>query len=355
MKYLIREAGRPVFEHFMVIPGNLMIAGALSDLYATPNLLRSPFLEGFLKNDASRRITLTLLKLANPKNHQNESPFAIASFVQQCLDFLIVCFTADTVSLLDALDAGLILSILKLRDSCPASHSCINLFERMLRCITTRLYYRAVLVRIIRSLKKMKKKGFDIGRHFENYGPVRAAWMTLVREANLKHGIYKMRDDKELGWYDVAVCGYKDCPYRDSLSSNHKFKRCGGCKFEIYCSVGCQKKAWKALHRQECRVRKDDQGPSSVDLAYLRKCVYHDFLSRYREVWRVHRTKGLVVLMDYRPETGMNSRLIPISEAKSIAAKSDEDAMFSGVAIVPWDGGRAVTMTIYSRSRETMN
>ncbi|KAF9259021.1 hypothetical protein L218DRAFT_701671 [Marasmius fiardii PR-910] len=150
----------------------------------------------------------------------------------------------------------------------------------MLRCITTRLYYRAVLVRIIRSLKKMKKKGFDIGRHFENYGPVHAVWMTLVREANLKHGIYKMRDDKELGWYDVTVCGYKDvsrpflrfsclkvilifggqCPYRDSLSSNHKFKRCGGCKFEIYCSVGCQKKAWKALHRQECRVRKDDQG-----------------------------------------------------------------------------------------------
>lgn len=33
-------------------------------------------------------------------------------------------------------------------------------------------------------------------------------------------------------------------------------KRCSGCKVVQYCSVECQQKAWKSIHKQECRIFK---------------------------------------------------------------------------------------------------
>ena len=46
-----------------------------------------------------------------------------------------------------------------------------------------------------------------------------------------------------------STCDF--CLSPDSLSSM-SFQKCSGCKFVYYCSVTCQRKAWKSYHRQEC-------------------------------------------------------------------------------------------------------
>ncbi|KAG7085995.1 hypothetical protein E1B28_003518 [Marasmius oreades] len=369
IKYLIREASKPVFQYFTVIRRSLLLAATLSKLYARPDQLPSPFLKGFLQNNAPRWIVLILLKLANPKCNGNETDHLVVSNVQQCLEFLHICFTADISSLLEALDAGLVLSIFKHRDlvirvlrnsANPFPVDVAEIFAQPLEHITSLLYHRRVFVRVIRSLKKVQKKGLDPKPHFKGSGPrLHGAWITLLAEADAKHLIYKEGRETQLGWYDAAVCEYKNCYYRDSLTSIHQFKRCSGCKIEIYCSSECQKGAWKAHHRQECqgRLERSDQillsGPSSLDLAFLRKCVYSDYQSRAKKYQRLmddrraQYPQGVAILMDYRKDP-MEAKAISLSDARVLGRWSKEDTAVVGIACVPWER-KVITVNIRSR------
>lgn len=51
----------------------------------------------------------------------------------------------------------------------------------------------------------------------------------------------------------LEYCHYKDCLcYHSSVL--HKLSTCGGCRRVTYCNATCQKKDWKAGHRNSCRL-----------------------------------------------------------------------------------------------------
>ncbi|KAJ3072531.1 hypothetical protein HDU98_003417 [Podochytrium sp. JEL0797] len=60
------------------------------------------------------------------------------------------------------------------------------------------------------------------------------------------------RIKKERALFPVGFC-CSGC--HEARSVSVKLKRCGACEDEMYCSVGCQKKAWKAGHKRYCRAR----------------------------------------------------------------------------------------------------
>ncbi|KAF9260329.1 hypothetical protein L218DRAFT_1079387 [Marasmius fiardii PR-910] len=360
-EYLIRETSRPVLEHLAVIEDNFTIARILILIYyVLPDKPLSSFLARFENRNTSRWATLVFLKLANPKSCLNEPDFALTC-ATECSYFLNVLCAPSLQSLLVALDTGIVLSIFQHRDLIrDDSHSdephefakyCSNILQSTM--VTYRLYCRGVLVRVISSLKKVKKRGFDVERHLEGCGRLQDAWLTLIDQVDKRHALYKQLEDKDLGWYDAAVCEYRNCPHYSSLTSSHKYKRCLGCKTEIYCSSECQKGAWKSHHRRECQERKNDQGPSSIDFAYLRKCVYNDCFVRSRELdqllasydFRGHSPKDFGFLFEYG-EDGLEVKVTPISELEQLAGLAHEDWDLLAVACLPWIDGKVVKVAI---------
>ena len=50
------------------------------------------------------------------------------------------------------------------------------------------------------------------------------------------------------------ICNNLDCPNKGKPYTN--LKKCGACHVRSYCSVECQKAAWKDGHKIECeRIR----------------------------------------------------------------------------------------------------
>ena len=64
-----------------------------------------------------------------------------------------------------------------------------------------------------------------------------------------------MRNSLLLDLRETVTCGYEGCSTKQDVSKRI-FKICSGCKIAYYCSSKCQKKAWKAHHRQTCSALK---------------------------------------------------------------------------------------------------
>ncbi|KAJ7510709.1 hypothetical protein B0H11DRAFT_2402135 [Mycena galericulata] len=73
--------------------------------------------------------------------------------------------------------------------------------------------------------------------------------LATKRQPLLEH-IYKLESEGKR-----ATCGYAPCLHVDV---KNKFKKCSACKVTYYCSPECQRLAWKASHRVDCKAAKEE-------------------------------------------------------------------------------------------------
>jgi len=60
---------------------------------------------------------------------------------------------------------------------------------------------------------------------------------------------------KEISWKESAEFETHCCAFcKQMVTEGVTLKKCGACKAVVYCSPQCQKKDWKADHKQKCLI-----------------------------------------------------------------------------------------------------
>ncbi|KAL0571682.1 hypothetical protein V5O48_010283 [Marasmius crinis-equi] len=307
------------------------------------------FVEGCIRKRAPRWAAFVLRKLASLG--RNVPRKAVTMCILGALRIVETCSKFDCFSAIEALDLG------------RATHGLSGCYSRLLDLLTAELHHRALAVRVIRSIKKIAGMDLDASTYLKSCGPVLESWIRLCDVANARWTLGKTG----VGWYRKAICGHQECPHHHSLKLNHKFKRCGGCLVEIYCSPECQKGAWK-VHRRECDAKRQHAAnqtqsePTPLDYAFVHKCVYEDFYNNpegFQKLIQAPVTKEhSVLLIDYREHSHkLKMELVSFSQAEVLIKENtpgftpkDLEEAFSGIAFVPWRTYKMITILIRTRS-----
>ncbi|KAJ8075579.1 hypothetical protein PM082_021209 [Marasmius tenuissimus] len=325
--------------------------------------------EACILNHAPRWLAYVIRRLASSRvyTHNEDTREDISYCLQDATRFLSCCFMTDCYSALEVLDLDILPSIFQHHDLIAEDYAkgsprkLVEKFTQFLYLLSSRLYHRKLLVRVLRSMKKVEKMGIDAPTYLKGCGDLLDAWKTLCKDATVRWVPGKTGE----GWYEVTICGYTQCPHRGTLKLHHKFKRCGSCLVEIYCSNECQKAAWR-VHRRECNSKKVQlqktpacHNISSLELAFMYKCVYQEYYSNpgeFRKLIRLSATtnRNYVILIDRR----IGSRTvepIPLSRAEALIKEyspgfpgmdvNTEEA-FCGIAIMPWRTDRPLIIII---------
>ncbi|KAL0064192.1 hypothetical protein AAF712_008914 [Marasmius tenuissimus] len=201
---------------------------------------------------------------------------------------------------------------------------------------------------------------FSMFRHRDTILESLAADKGLLNSADVAADYSKLLDALAPRLYHRPLL----CPLRRTLKMDHKFKRCNACHFEIYCSVECQKSAWKQ-HRLQCSAKRklaeETREPSSLDLAFLRKCVYQDFYASpplfQHAVHRIIKNEHTIIWLDYTKKP-KQVKGIPLSWINNLTgnpmntsySSTDLDESFSGQGLVPWRERMPITVFIRTES-----
>ncbi|KAL0571679.1 SET and MYND domain-containing protein 3 [Marasmius crinis-equi] len=355
VKGVIQEASRQSID-CAVLRNHLSLFVIFTHRYEQPPGGMPTFLEACTQRGALRWATYAVLRVASPKRRNPKSAHLddLGNLIHEALLFIGTYFDFDIFSVTEALDAGILHSLFLYRDLIAHSISPEKTYEllpdladaysRLLDALTRHLHYRSITVRVIRAIRRVEKEHIDAVSYLKDCGILLEYWTKLCNEATAKYTC----NENQGGWYDGSVCGNTYCPHLETLRMNHKFKRCGACREEVYCSIRCQKAAWRQ-HRRDCEARSKEsearRKPTSLDLAFLRKCVYQDFYSAPEQlrqaVHHVVRNEHMVIFMDY---SKLAKEVKPVAlsaveglfaEFKYIATKDLQQA-FSALAIVPW-------------------
>ncbi|KAL0571678.1 hypothetical protein V5O48_010279 [Marasmius crinis-equi] len=357
VKGIVREASRKLVD-CGALRNHMSLLNTVVRLHPPPKPGMPTFLEDCAQKGLPRWATYGVLRTVSPKRYDTEMtrPEDPGIIVKESLLFLGHYFETDNYAILGALDDGIIYSLFRHRDLIVRSISpwkpadvpdLARAYSRFLDKLARRLYHRPLMVRAIRTIKRVAKEGIYADSYLKDCGPLLESWNKFCTQATARH--VPPGEHRE-GWYEHPICGNANCPYRKTLKMNHKFKRCGECRVEIYCSQLCQKAAWKT-HRTDCEGKKksaqDRRDPTSLELAFLRECVYRDFYSEPASlrgvVHRIFHNEHTIIFMNYT-KTPKEVKPIPLSWVKgmvddprytSYSAKDLEEA-FSAVALVAW-------------------
>ncbi|KAL0571680.1 hypothetical protein V5O48_010281 [Marasmius crinis-equi] len=342
----------------------------LVDIANTHHLPRDgmpTFLEACFQRGALKVVPYAILRVASRKHYDPDriGPEIIRDIVGDGLHFIIHYLDEEqeddtggvpsNIAFLEAIDSGLIYSLFRHRDLIARFHTGGDVsdlsrgYSRVLCQLTRRLWFRPFMIRAVRIIKKVAKKEIDVPSYLKDCGRLIEYWRELCTEVTLRS------ESGDGGYSDDLICCNLECPNQGKLKMDHKYKRCGACRVEIYCSIDCQSVAWNE-HKRDCQTkRKSLQArgdPTSLDLAFLRKYSYQDFCTergvqvQQAIVHRIIDNNHSLVLMNYcDPEHSVK----PISvrqlrdllwkdpENVPFTAKDLEEA-FSGVAFFPWYG-----------------
>ncbi|KAL0577415.1 hypothetical protein V5O48_004581 [Marasmius crinis-equi] len=240
-----------------------------------PGILMTEIIQGLRRRRVrvatlrSRIIFLTILiksKLSSP-TYSRPTPDNFnfddaATCVAECIKFVFLAAETDAYALIPALESGLLVSILKAKDLIiedskrrPSSEAgvvfvCALLFNACLE----RLLHRPILIRVVRSIRKVQAAGLDSDEGWNAVRALKLIWNGLRDEALRRYAA--LRDGGSAATDTLyPICGHSRCVNDDvRFNLNYpRFLRCTGCKSEVYCSVQCQKAAWKT-HKQACNL-----------------------------------------------------------------------------------------------------
>ncbi|KAL0575046.1 hypothetical protein V5O48_006919 [Marasmius crinis-equi] len=205
VKEIVRVVCEPQLNCSALRSATFILLMISRDLYPDP-------MPRLIRAGAVRWLAIAMLKLASPTTYDTGSskakgPYAdAADCIEHIVRFMSMCASYDTYALIDALDAGVLLSMYRTRVIMHSNDEAERL-ERyiepymiaLLTDLNARLLHRAVLVRVIRSVKKAEKLGFypvSQTRTIENTTPVERnhlldpfhrAWFALRDEALSRH------------------------------------------------------------------------------------------------------------------------------------------------------------------------
>ncbi|KAJ8075581.1 hypothetical protein PM082_021211 [Marasmius tenuissimus] len=366
---IVREASRSLID-CCALRNHLGMLASITGIHPS----RSIFLATCSRKQVPKWAVYAINRLAEHKRWGYDAtsgrPIDVAAALSRALAFISFYFTCDPFLMVQALDAGIVFSMFRHRDtileSLAADKGLLNSadvaadYSKLLDALAPRLYHRPLLVRVVRSIKKVAKAEIDPKAYLKDCGPLLESWTKLCAEATTRQAPSRNGE----GWYDDAICGSTKCPLRRTLKMDHKFKRCNACHFEIYCSVECQKSAWKQ-HRLQCSAKRklaqETREPSSLDLAFLRKCVYQDFYASpplfQHAVHRIIKNEHTIIWLDYTKKP-KQVKGIPLSWINNLTgnpmntsySSTDLDESFSGQGLVPWRERMPITVFIRTES-----
>ncbi|KAJ8075537.1 hypothetical protein PM082_021167 [Marasmius tenuissimus] len=176
----------------------------------------------------TRWLAIAMSKLASPRmitgygTFESEAPLDDAACcVKQIMAFMCICGRQDSYSLLDALDGGILISLYRARtliftdgglrglETNPGPH-----MVEFLSVLTQRLLHRAILVRVVRSVKKAEKLGFYEPE--ESFAPFQEFWVRLKDEALSRNSRVTLHSLPH-------ICGFEQVTF---LPSSWRDSRC---------------------------------------------------------------------------------------------------------------------------------
>ncbi|KAJ7227649.1 hypothetical protein C8J57DRAFT_201522 [Mycena rebaudengoi] len=225
-----------------------------------------------------------------------------------CVDFFSRFLEGDDyLALAPAIKAGFLAAFL---DFTPAlSHipaETVEVTLDLMRNVIPRyLVYRSFIETVESAMERLKTPHYRALRKAPLMKEIWATFITLFKKRRAY--LQKAYDAKDGG--SKAVCDNVKCQKTDLKS---KLKQCAACKVVYYCSPDCQKKEWKASHKNMCPALKEefsghrDKGRPKTDIAFGHAlagsdadknfAVFHDLADRdFPDIPR----SDLLLVIDY--------------------------------------------------------
>ncbi|KAJ7073394.1 hypothetical protein B0H15DRAFT_869180 [Mycena belliarum] len=198
----------------------------------------------------------------------------------------LVTFSPVYSYILEALDAGVLTLIVE--TAITATHLPVDgaampdLFT--LALLPSTIYY-PILSRLGDILPRLDEQTSTSAFRSSSVYPAWQSFADLVAE---RLAIKRRFDSGE--FLDRRACDNLEC---GRIYNKVEFRRCGGCKYQHYCSEKCQTQDWRTGHRKRCAISRSPEiwhtdhldGPAYLthhDRLFLRALVACDF-DRHRE------------------------------------------------------------------------
>ncbi|KAJ8075708.1 hypothetical protein PM082_021338 [Marasmius tenuissimus] len=264
---LVSEASRPGETKILTIQETLTYINIL----VSSKLLT---LQDLHARDAIRWATILFHRVVTSSDFQpggedsrHMHPAYAKERIQCVLEYMSLFhnfFARDVFYSIPALDEGILISVwraksLVIEDSktgrTTTPSSITFHFSFLFKALTANSLHRSILVRVIRSLKKIKDMGLDrledgdnsgICKHFKKW------WSVIQSEVTKRQRFGYLSSSCEPSLIN-QICHNKECPRAPTGKRRIPLLRCSACLSAVYCSKGCQRDDWKSRHESFCR------------------------------------------------------------------------------------------------------
>ncbi|KAF9257693.1 hypothetical protein L218DRAFT_878847 [Marasmius fiardii PR-910] len=217
------------------------------------NYLIRPLLKNGLVGKLVRVIAISTRLLSCSPITNRSVTMLVAALLMSCQ--IIETFVTRGLSwVIEALDGNLLAEMIRLPPEylqARASHmlgalTITEAYTSLISTIKPFVYFRSVVHRIFRNLKKVTTSGTLEGDSMLSKNPITREVYELEC---LARGMNKRMHEIGQG---LPLCSNANCPTRHTTQTQI-WNQCYQCRVAIYCSRDCQKVDWKRGHRVECK------------------------------------------------------------------------------------------------------
>ncbi|RDB17181.1 hypothetical protein Hypma_001691 [Hypsizygus marmoreus] len=245
--------------------------------------------------------------------------------LEQCIDstyrmVLKALITTDPLAfIIEAIHSGLICSMLR----CASWRSTQNeeVSITVLRLFRSHTIYRPVLKLVIKTIQSTAVKNLE--KSISRDGDFWKDWSSFSQQVD---DFIQTKVAFNLEGRPARKCAAPECHVTES-DSGSILRSCSACKITVYCSLSCQKQAWKnGSHRATCKRIRDN--PAMRVQTGIRDLVFFAFWSD-QEMTR--QQEAIAKLRD----EALSATATPLSQGQQLGLVFDFSACPPSFSVIP--------------------